>query len=83
MSRPTDIPQDIWEAAIKCAETALRNLDDDYGDMTTEITAIARTIMAEREHCAAHLDERAAKMANSPTGALIAGYAAALREGML
>ena len=48
MSKPDDIPQDVWDSAIKCAETACRNLPDDYGDLAVEVTAIARAILAER-----------------------------------
>lgn len=54
MTKPNDIPQDVWGAALKCAETVCRNLD--YPNVTAEVTAIARAIMAakeeEREECA-------------------------------
>ncbi|MEO9230903.1 MAG: hypothetical protein ABI216_18425 [Devosia sp.] len=55
-----EIPEDIREAAIRCAETALRNMPNDYGDMTIEINAIARAILAERERCAKIADAFAA-----------------------
>lgn len=56
MSKPEKIPQYTWNAAVRCAETALRNLPDDHGDMSFEIATIARAILAakaeEREACA-------------------------------
>lgn len=48
--RDTVIPEDVMGAAVKVAETVLRNLDQD--DVTYEVKAIARAIMAEREHSA-------------------------------
>lgn len=51
MTRPEWCPQDVWEAAIKCAETVLRNLPDD-GDLSMEVGFIARAILAERQRCA-------------------------------
>ena len=44
MSKPEDVSQDVWEAAIKCAETVLRNLDQD--DFKMEVGLIARAIMS-------------------------------------
>jgi hypothetical protein len=49
--KPDDIPEDVWRAAMKCAGTVCRNLPDDYGDLTIEVEAIARAILAERNRC--------------------------------
>lgn len=51
--KPDDIPDDVWESAIRCAEVVCRNLPENYGDMTIEIRAIARAILAERARCEA------------------------------
>lgn len=52
MSKPSEIEDEIWEKAIHCAETVCRNLPEDYGDLSVEVTAIARTLQAERDHWA-------------------------------
>lgn len=52
MKNETEIPEDVREAALKCAETVCRNLPDDYGDISVEVQAIASAILAERERCA-------------------------------
>lgn len=49
MSKPDDIPQDVWDAAINCS------VDMKLRDMRTgeacEAAVIARAILAERERC--------------------------------
>lgn len=50
MNCPAWCPKDVWGAAIKCAETVLRNLDQD--DVKMEVGFIARAILAERERAA-------------------------------
>lgn len=52
MGKPSDIPLNVWREAIKCAETALRNLDENYGDVTVEIASIARALMARDDRAA-------------------------------
>lgn len=49
-AKPDDIAQDVWDAAVAVGRTVCRNLD--YDDVTVEVTAIARAILAERERCA-------------------------------
>lgn len=51
MSKPDDIPQDVWDATVACAKTVCRNLPDGYGDMAIEFRAIAKAIMDERKRC--------------------------------
>lgn len=57
--RDTAIPEDVMLTAMKVANTVLRNLDPD--DVTYEVKAIARAIMAateaERERCAKICEE--------------------------
>jgi len=62
MSKPSDIPQDVWTLAgplaVKAAETALRNLEDE--DLRIELdairTAVARAILSERNNAADFLE---------------------------
>lgn len=53
MSKPAVISKEALVAAFACAHTVLRNLPDDYGDVSYEIEEIARAIdaavAAERE----------------------------------
>jgi hypothetical protein len=51
LGRPQNIPQSVWDSAVTVAATVLRNLPDDYGDTSYEITEIARAILAERNRC--------------------------------
>lgn len=53
MSRPDDIPADVWEAALHAWRRTAS------GDTNSEVTEIAIAIMAERERCAARLDAEA------------------------
>jgi len=46
----TAIPNDVLEAALNAGNVALRNLDQD--DLSVEVGAIARAILAERRRCA-------------------------------
>lgn len=86
MSRPEDIPQDVWDAAIRCAATALRNLPDDHGDVSFEIATIARAILAakaeERAACALICDEEIerAKAFGPHHVPIIAGIRSAIRK---
>jgi len=48
MTKPEDIPQDVWDAANKAMVTAFT-----LGDATIHL---ARAILAERERCAALCD---------------------------
>ena len=57
--KPDDIPEDVWKTAIRCAEVVCRNLPENYGDMTIEIRAIARAVLAERERCMNIIDAEA------------------------
>jgi len=49
------IPDETMREAQKIAGTVLRNLPEDYGDVTYEINVIARALMAR--------DQRAAEIA--------------------
>lgn len=87
----SDIPQDIIAAALKCANTALRNLDGT--DFRIEITAIATAIMDERERAAKICEEQAVQFLspqysfNQPLGSFTERFAceecaAAIRKGV-
>lgn len=58
VTKPDWCPQDVWEKAVKCAETVLSNLPEDYGDVTLEVAMIAHAILAERERCATNIERR-------------------------
>ena len=64
--KPDDIPEDVWAAAVRCAEVVCRNLPEDYGDMTIEIRAIARVILAERERCAQLIERGVNRVVHQP-----------------
>jgi hypothetical protein len=80
MSRPNDISQETWDAAVECGESVLRNLPDDYGDVTDEIVTIARALMAAtaRQREADALIAESADRPGRNTGSLVA---AAIRKG--
>jgi hypothetical protein len=87
MSKPDDIPQDVWDAAINAASAAVR--EDDPGFYITKratdvlMEASARAILAERERCAVIADTAAgdASWQDSTDWALIADKIAdAIRE---
>lgn len=80
MSKPDDIPQDIWGAAIKCGKTVCRNLD--YDDVTVEVTAIASVIMAERARCSALLNNGCTLEDGEPVDPAIPEIFHAINEGM-
>jgi len=65
----TDTPEQIADAAMEkaigIAQLVLRNLPDDYGDMTLEISTIARALAAEREAATMAERERCAKIAET------------------
>lgn len=60
MTKPDDIPQDVWDAAVAADEAANAAYGDSINDPfvpienidAASITVIARAIMAEREACA-------------------------------
>lgn len=56
MSTHQRIPKDIQRSAHKCAETVLRNLPDDYGDVSMEVNRIALTVLAERQRIEAEVE---------------------------
>jgi hypothetical protein len=61
MSKPDDIPQDVWETADACFEqgTVL--------GQRAQVT-IARAILAERERCAAIIDAECARVLGRQNG---------------
>lgn len=65
MSKPSDIPQDIWDAA----KAVLAQLDgttpDRVGGQVGSLSIVARAILAERERCA-KVCEAAAEQFLSP-----------------
>ena len=58
MSKPDDIPQDVWEAAYAVLVKLMRGALATVNGKTAmqDIETIARAIMAEREACAAIID---------------------------
>ena len=68
MSHPTDIPSDIWDAAVAATHYEGVTLDE----------AIARAIMAERERCAKIAFMRAANAINPYCSAEAHSIAAAI-----
>lgn len=54
MSRPEDIPQDVWEAAERPVWLAV------HSSLPMQVE-VARAIMAERERCAKVADEQASR----------------------
>jgi hypothetical protein len=76
MSRPNDIPEDVWEAAAKF-----------WAGDGSERAAVARAILAERERCA-DIADFGVKWTPVPTGDVqkivdesCARIAAAIRKG--
>lgn len=51
MSKPDDIPQEVWDTAIGLSDACYRDFSPIGG-----ARAISRAIMAERERCAKHAD---------------------------
>lgn len=53
MSRPEDIPEDVWEAACAVERALPGPVRGGIGDLSNEVVArpIARAILAERERC--------------------------------
>lgn len=76
---------EVWRDTITAAlnsspESSWRSVDMQIAFLTGYIArAIDDGVLAERERAALFLETRAARMSTSPTGALIAGYAAAIR----
>ena len=64
MSRPDDIPQDVWDYA----EIALKFVPS--GDDNAQIASVARAILDERERCEmiaqAEIDRTKRRMAETP-----------------
>jgi hypothetical protein len=84
VSKPDDVPQDVWDAAVKAelvVEDEFTDLNDwNSRDVATDI--IARAIMAERERCAKIADAHAAEnwsMTEEEHAAQV--IAAAIRKG--
>ncbi len=63
MSKPEDIPQDVWDVAVNLASSLYLNTDDEGRAYipSDEFPTVARTIMAakaeEREACATIIQE--------------------------
>jgi hypothetical protein len=89
MSKPEDIPQDVWLAAENALDDMLCNCIEASGTAeqfrADNITPIARTIMAERERCAKECDRFDAPASDSDfvTGQATAAQQirAAIRKG--
>jgi hypothetical protein len=58
MTKPEDIPQDVWEAAWEAMPLVYRKLYASKPIYMAQHLAIARAIMAEREACALFIEQR-------------------------
>ena len=67
MSKPEDIPQDVWDAALVCIHDTVEQHQSGIAinqhTLDVMILAVARAILAERERCAGLLDKTVAKSA--------------------
>lgn len=70
--------KDVMEAAIKCAEIALRNLDQ--GDVSFEVGVIYKAILAERERAAKIADEYDCGLLEYPSHEALTHYEAGLMD---
>lgn len=52
MTRPTDIPQGVWDAALRLVRDSYIKTDMVDGDEEILAADVARSVMAEREACA-------------------------------
>lgn len=62
MSKPDDIPQDVWDVAWEVDVEADFTFDGQTSGSAERLATaenIARAILAERERCAAFMDRRA------------------------
>ncbi len=83
MTRPDDIPADIWDAADALA-TRVRDayLDDDDLVLGRPREIAARALIAERERCAAVATGEITTLLGAEFADTITGYvAAAIRKG--
>ena len=88
MSRPDDIPQDVWDAANRISEevgSAILGRKAPQEDLDLPVI-VARAIMAERERCAALVERQTTAQPQRNTKSMwIASIgkslAAAIRKG--
>lgn len=90
MTRPDDIPEDVWDRAADFAHEIGTHsgygIHGDVVDHHSAMTACARAILAERERCAniatAELRNMGALMSNPPQSAAAWDIRNAIRAGI-